>query len=212
EGVFVPEVIATGDGPETFETYIGQQFAWAYSMITVLLRFTPRLMRNYTPRQAVQFLFVQTWYTLWSVAMWLMFCLPSIALLGNISISRTSFWDFAAHSAPQTIVAGLIWLWSRKWFQPRGVAISWRGILLHVARWPIVLSALIQVIFRVQKPYMITRKGVDSGKGRPFSLAPYAPYFILMLGSLGASWHYMVFTRRSAAQGYLLFSLEGALM
>ena len=42
QGVFVPEVIATGDGPETFETYIGQQFAWAYSMITVLLRFTPR--------------------------------------------------------------------------------------------------------------------------------------------------------------------------
>jgi cellulose synthase (UDP-forming) len=212
EGVFVPEVIAVGDGPETFETYVGQQFAWAYSMITVMVRFTPRLIWRYTPRQAVQFLFVQTWYTLWSIAMCLMFCLPSIALLGNVSISHTNFWDFTAHSAPQTLVACLIWFWSRKWFQPRGVAMSWRGIILHVARWPVVLSALIQVILRVQKPYMITRKGVDIGTGRPFSLAPYVPYFILMLGSLGASWYYMAFTQRSTAQGYLLFSLEGAVM
>ncbi len=212
EGVFLPEIIATGDGPETFETYIGQQFAWAFSMITVLFRFTPRLMRDYTPRQAVQFLFVQTWYTLWSVAMCTMFCLPSVALLSNASISRVGFWDFAAHSLPQTGVAGIIWFWSRKWFEPRGVLLSWRGVILHIARWPIVLSALIQVILRVQKPYMITRKGVDLGRGRPFSLAPFLPYFSLALISLVASWYYIIFTRRGNAQGYLFFSLEGALM
>ena len=79
--------------------------------------------------------------------MWLMFCLPSIALLGNISISRTSFWDFAAHSAPQTIVAGLIWL------EQEAVPAARRRDKL--ARHPLacgavadVLSALIQVIFR----------------------------------------------------------------
>ena len=33
QGVFLPEIIAVGDGPENFETYIGQQFAWAFSMI-----------------------------------------------------------------------------------------------------------------------------------------------------------------------------------
>ncbi len=212
EGVFVPEVIATGDGPETFETYIGQQFAWAYSMITVLFRFTPRLIRNYTPRQAVQFLFVQTWYTLWSVAMCLLFCLPSVALLANTSVSRTTFWDFVAHSFPQAAVAFIVWRWSKKWFLPRGVSLSWRGVVLHVARWPVVLSALVQVLLRVKKPYMITRKGVDRGTGRPFSLAPYIPYFVLILGSTAASWYYLASTRHSDAQGYLLFSLEGALM
>ena len=212
EGVFVPEVIAVGDGPETFETYIGQQFAWAYSMITVLFRFTPRLIRNYRPRQAVQFLFVQTWYTLWSVTMCMLFCLPSIALLGNITVSHTTFWDFVAHSSPQAFIAGIVWFWSKKWFQPREISLSWRGVVLHVARWPIVLSALVQVLFRVKKPYMITRKGVDRGTGRPFSLAPYVPYFLLILGSMAASWYYMARTRSSDAQGYLLFSLEGAAM
>ena len=34
QGVFLPEIIAVGDGPENFETYIGQQFAWAFSMIS----------------------------------------------------------------------------------------------------------------------------------------------------------------------------------
>ena len=36
QGVFLPEVIAVGDGPESFDAYLGQQFAWAYSMIQVL--------------------------------------------------------------------------------------------------------------------------------------------------------------------------------
>ena len=211
-GVFMPEVIAVGDGPETFETYIGQQFAWAHSMIDVLFRFTPRLIWHYTPRQAVQFLFVQTWYTLWSITMCLMFCLPSIALLSNTSISHTTFWDFTVHSFPQAAVAFIIWFWSKQWFRPRGLSLSWRGIVLHVARWPIVLSALIQVLLRVEKPYMITRKGVDQGRGRPFSLAPYIPYFVLMLGSVVTSWYYLASIRHSGAQGYLLFSLEGAVM
>ncbi len=56
QGVFLPEVIAVGDGPENFETYIGQQFAWAFSMIQVLFTYTPRIIKRYTPRQALQFL------------------------------------------------------------------------------------------------------------------------------------------------------------
>jgi cellulose synthase (UDP-forming) len=117
-------------------------------MITVLFRYTPRLIWRYTPRQAMQFLFVQTWYTLWCLAMCVAFNLPSIALVANTSISHTSFADFALHSAPEAVVSFLIWRWSKKWFQPRGVNLSWRGVVLHVARWPIVLSALIQVLFR----------------------------------------------------------------
>ena len=48
-GVYVPEIIAVGDGPEDLGTYLGQQFAWAYSMIQILLRHTPRLS-GATPR------------------------------------------------------------------------------------------------------------------------------------------------------------------
>lgn len=210
-GVFVPEVIAVGDGPENFETYLGQQFAWAYSMIQVLFQYTPTLLWNYTLRQAGQFLFAQTWYALWSTTTAILFFLPCVALLTNQPISHTEYFDFLLHSLPQATVAFATWWWSRKWFEPKGVCLSWRGIVLHMARWPVVLSALIQVILRVQKPYMITRKGVDRGEEVPFSLASHVPYFMLVLIPLGVCWIYLMFTNRGHTQGYLLFALQGAL-
>ncbi len=210
-GVFVPEVLATGDGPETFEIYLGQQFAWAYSMITVLFHYTPRLLRRYTLRQSLQFLFAQTWYTIWSVTLCTMFCLPAVALLTKQSISNTPLVDFLAHSVPQGVLVAVIWWWSRRWFQPAGVMLSWRGIVLHIARWPVVLSALIQVLLRVHKPYMITPKGVQSGSNRPLPLAPFVPYFLLIALSLAASGYFLATGGDTGVQGNLLFTLHGAL-
>lgn len=212
QGVFLPEVIAVGDGPENFETYIGQQFAWAFSMIQVLFTYTARCVKRYTPRQAVQFLFVQTWYTFWSTSMFLLFLLPIIALFTNTSIAHENYWKFLLHSSSLTDIGLMIWIWSRVWHLPKKVNLSWRGIVLHVARWPIVLSALIQVILKVEKPYMITVKGLQQGAKRPFSLAAHIPYFALMGMALIACWFYLTVYNQSAAQGNLLFALQGALI
>ena len=89
-GVFVPDTIATGDGPEDFRTYLRQQFAWAHSMITVLFSWTPRLLRRYTPAQGFQFLFSQTWYLLWSASMLTLWAAPLVALVSGRRIAATS--------------------------------------------------------------------------------------------------------------------------
>jgi cellulose synthase/poly-beta-1,6-N-acetylglucosamine synthase-like glycosyltransferase len=212
EGVFTPEVIAVGDGPENFETYIGQQFAWAFSMIQVLFTYTGRCIRRYTPRQALQFLFVQTWYSFWSTCMLLLFLLPVIALFTNSPIAHEGYWDFLLHFSPLTVAAFIIWAWSHTWHQPRDLDLSWRGIVLHIERWPIVLSALVQVLLKVQKPYMITVKGLQRGVSRPFSLGAHAPYFALMGLAILSCWFYIAVFNSSPVQGNLLFALQGALI
>jgi cellulose synthase (UDP-forming) len=212
EGVFTPEVIAVGDGPENFETYIGQQFAWAFSMIQVLFTYTASRIKYYTARQALQFLFVQTWYTFWSTSMFLLFMLPILALFTNSSIAHENYWRFLLHMSPLTVVAFMIWVWSHEWHQPKNLNLSWRGVVLHVARWPIVLSALVQVILKVKKPYMITIKGLQHGSKRPFSLGAHMPYFILISLALVACWFYLGVFGQSPAQGNLLFALQGAVI
>jgi cellulose synthase/poly-beta-1,6-N-acetylglucosamine synthase-like glycosyltransferase len=211
QGVFVPDVIAVGDGPETFETYLSQQFAWAYSMIEVLLRHTPRLLRRYRPRQAMQFLFAQTWYTFWSLSMLTLFVLPLAALVLDWRIARVDYVEFLAHSAPVTVAAALIWLWSRPWHVPAGVHLTWRGVVLHAARWVVVLSALVQVVLRVKKPYMITKKGVD-GDGAPMSLRLVAPYIAMVVLPLAACWYHLARYDGGPTAGYLLFALQDALV
>jgi len=212
EGVFLPEVIAVGDGPETFGTYCAQQFAWAYSMIQVLFSFTPRLIRQYSLRQAIQFLFVQTWYTSWSLATLLLFFAPLLSLAADTPISRVGFVDFFLHSWPAAITGTLIWLWSRRWQHPHDLRLSWRGVALHVARWVTVVNAFVQVVLRVKKPYMITVKGLSGERIPRFRMTEVAPYVFLILCSFSMCWLYMAAAGHSANQGMLFFALQGALL
>ena len=210
EGVYLPEILATGDGPENFETYLAQQFAWAYSMIQVLFSYTPRLIRQYTPRRGFQFLFVQTWYTFWSLSMLVLFAAPLLTLTLNDPIANVNYWTFLGHILPVSFAAATTWLWSRKWQFPQNVRLSWRGVVLHIARWVVVLSAFIQVVFRVKKPYMITVKGMG---GIPrFPLAVLVPYIALVGLSLGACWFYLGVYGGGPSQGYLFFALKGAIL
>src|SRR3954449_8830429 len=87
-GVFIPEIIAEGDGPADFGTYLGQQFAWAYSMVQIFLQHTPRLVRHYSPGQAFQFLMAQSWYLLWSLSLAVLWVLPIVALLTGEPIAH----------------------------------------------------------------------------------------------------------------------------
>jgi len=212
QGVFVPNPIAVGDGPEDFETYLRQQFAWAYSMIQVLLYHTPKYRRSYINRQKLQFLFVETWYPFWGTAMGVLFLLPALALLLNTPIAVMSFGQCVFPYSLLPMIAFGGWLWSRKWFQPKGLSLSWRGVILNIARWPVVLWALVNVILGVKKPYMITSKGVAVGEARSFNLSTQRPYLVLITLSLLSIWLFVLRISQSSAQGYLLFALGGTAM
>lgn len=212
EGVFLPEQIAVGDGPETFDSYCAQQFAWAYSMMQILFTYTPRLIRHYAPRQALQFLFVQTWYMTWSMTTLLLFFAPLISLATDAPISQVGFIDFFLHSWPAAITATGIWLWSLRWQHPKGLWLSWRGVVLHISRWVTVVNAFVQLVLRVKKPYMITSKGM-TGAGIPrFRLAQLAPHILLVLVSIATCWFYIATVGSSPNQGMLFFALQGALL
>jgi cellulose synthase (UDP-forming) len=108
-----------------------------------------------------------------------------------------------------------MWCWSRRWFQPSGLRLSWRGIVLEIARWPVVLWALINVVLRIKHSYMITPKGV--GLGRATSrLQVYGPYIMLTLVPLIALWTFALRGGPAPLQHYyglvLLNSLSGAVL
>jgi cellulose synthase (UDP-forming) len=208
-GVFVPEEIAAGGGPDTFETYLSQQFAWAYSMIQVLFSFAPRYLRGCPPVQALQFLFAQTWYPVWATSMLVLFLTPAVVLLTGARPSTISLSTFALAYLPVNLVSFAFYLWSRKWHLPAGLTLSWRGIILHVARWPIIFWALINVILRVTHPYMVTPKGKGYHLSQ-FSLASQAPYLGLGLFSVSATWLYLLRGDCTECRGYVGFAILGA--
>jgi cellulose synthase (UDP-forming) len=210
-GVFVPDLIAVGDGPHDVTTYLRQQFAWAYSMIQIFVQHTPRLLRRYTPGQALQFLFCQSWYTLWSCSLAVLWALPAVALLVNRPIASVGFVQFLLYFLPLILISTVMWCEARRWFQPAGVRLSWRGIVLQIARWPVVLWALINVMLRIKRPYMITPKGKASGAG-PRPLTIYGPYIFLTAFPLLAIWLPDVTAGASAIRGYDGLALANAVI
>ena len=210
-GVFVPDLIATGDGPHDLATYLRQQFAWAYSMIQIFFGHTPRLIRSYTRGQALQFLFCQSWYTLWSISLAVLWALPAVALLVNRPIASVSVGRFFVYFVPVMLASTLMWCESRRWFQPGGVRLSWRGIVLQTARWPVVLWALINVVLRIKRPYMITPKG-KAASGGPRAISIYAPYIVLAAVPLAAIWLFDASAGSDLIRGYYWLALGNALM
>lgn len=188
KGVFIPDIIALGDAPETFDTYLGQQFAWAYSMAQVLFLYVPKQVKNFRGLQTIQFLYSQTWYPLWSLSMATLFLTPAIVLVtGQDFVSGISIWEFFQYFSPAFVANTCIYFWCKQYF-PMGLStMTWRQILLQVSRWPIVLMAIAQMLFGIQKPYMITPKGISTGVARPFSVKVHTVFLGLVLTNVIAT-------------------------
>jgi cellulose synthase (UDP-forming) len=79
----------------------------------------------------------------------------------------------------------MMWCWARRWFQPTGLRLSWRGVMLEIARWPVVLWALVNVLLGIRRTYMITPKGVGR-PGGPRLTSIYGPYLLLAIVPIAA--------------------------
>jgi len=210
KGVFVPEAIAYGDGPETLNAYLSQQYAWARSMFQIFISHAWQHLRRMTFKQKLQFLFLQTWYPFSTITFFTLYFAPIIALVFNLHPVGVSLFDFATRIIP-FLVASVALLWAVKpSMQPIGLKFSWRGILLHIIRWPVIGNALLGVLTNRQKPYQITPKGKFL-RSIP-TLKLYRPF--LMLGGLSAA--AMIFAAikydSKTASGQALFALYDAVI
>jgi cellulose synthase (UDP-forming) len=143
----------------------------------------------------------QSWYTLWSVTLALLWVLPAVALLSRQPIASVHLGEFLLYFAPVILASSLMWCETRRWFQPGGVRLSWRAAILEVVRWPVVIWALVNVLLAVKRPYMITPKG-RSGAAGLRSLSLYGPFMVLTVFQLAAIWKFGTTAGGDAVQGY----------
>jgi cellulose synthase (UDP-forming) len=81
--VFISDVLATGDAPDTIAAYMKQQLRWATGGFEILLRYNP-LRAKLSFDQKLQYLSTASYY-LHGVAMFLLMLLPPLHIVFNIS-------------------------------------------------------------------------------------------------------------------------------
>jgi hypothetical protein len=67
-------------------------------------------------------------------------------------------------------------------------------------------------LFNVQKPYMITVKGMGTADRRPYAMKSLSPYVALIVLGLSVCWFHLAVYEHADTQGLLYFALSGSLV
>ncbi|HEV7317786.1 MAG TPA: glycosyltransferase family 2 protein [Ensifer sp.] len=207
-GVHALNAIAHGDGPANFADLAVQEFQWARSLVTILLKYSPVYVPRLSPRLRFQFLFSQLWYPLFSSFMALMFVMPIAALFMGRAFVAVTYPEFLLHFAPLSLVLiVLAYFWrSTGTFRPHDARVlSWESMLFLFARWPWSLLGCLAAVrdhFRGSfVDFRITPKGGAAAGSLP--LRVLMPYLVLSVASALAAWFV---SDAGTARGFYIFA------
>lgn len=205
KGVFIPEILASGNGPETLNAYLTQQYAWARSIVYVIKGYSWKYLRQLPFQQALQFIFLQSWYPISVLTFFILYFTPILAIIFNLHIINISIQQFLIRILPFIFMTVVV-LWTIKpLMQPRKLKYSWRGILLHLVRWPIIFNGIVSAVTNRKKPYQVTPKGKFLNKIPTTKL--YHPFLLLGLVSASTAIYASFFQKHSSFQGQVVFVL-----
>jgi cellulose synthase (UDP-forming) len=183
-GVHAIDALAHGRGPQTFGDLITQEFQWSRSLVTILLRHTPRYFGSLPTKLKLQFGFCQLWYPLFSLMMLLMYCLPLFALLSDKNLVGVAYPEFLLRFSLVWVILSFIALrWrAHKFIRPVYAKIfSWEGMLFLFARWPWTLlgsaAAVKHWLTGTISNFRVTPK--TNAAASPLSFRLIAPYAFL---------------------------------
>ena len=181
KGVFVPEALAKGLTPSTWDSYLLQQYRWSNSMFDMLFYHYPSLFKHLKLRQIFAYLTLGTFY-FFGVSSLLLMLLPIIAVVINQPPINLELFTFLGYFTPFYLMELFILIaWGQKFLiQPKTErGIWWRGGLLFVASNFYVAYAFIRAIFKkgLLRAKFVTPK--EAPKGISY-LRFFIPHIILV--------------------------------
>lgn len=183
-GVYVPRTLARGLVPVNWNDYLGQQVRWARSILDVKLRRYQRLQQKLSVVERFTALIDGVVYLQSSITIPIMVVVLAIVLAsknGGGGLSSPTLIKFITMCA---VLQAASFYRQRFFIDPRTEwGLHWRAKLLRYAKWPHILMAFRDVLFRRDAPYTLTLK-VNSGSSMPSVLWPH--YLTIVV--IGSAW------------------------
>lgn len=179
KSVYVPEILAIGEGPSTWDAYFGQQMRWSYGLMDILFRHSPKLFLHMRLRHILNYFLLQQYYFYGFAQVLGIFLLTCYFLLGIQSTSM-SFRELLLIYPAVLAIQEIIFLWLQKFnINPeKETGFMLHGKLLNFAAWPVYFVAFVEVVFGKKLSYVITPKGKEQNPGM-IQLNLFLPHFIL---------------------------------
>ena len=188
-GVHALDAIALGDGPAQIADLCTQEFQWSRSLLTILLRYTPRYIKTMPRRLKFQFVFCQLWYPLFALFMLVMYLIPIAAVIFDMRYADVTYPAFVLHAVwPAVVVTAMAYaIRADGYFRPRNAKVlGWEKALFLALQWPWVLWGCVMAVRdRISGDFVdfrITPKGEAAQASLPLKVV--LVYAALALGCI----------------------------
>lgn len=167
KGVFVPELLAKGEGPVNWVDYFNQQMRWSYGLFEILFKHTPRIIHKLNWRQKINYFLAQLYYFT-GVAVFVGFLLTVAYLVFGVHAANMNLFEWIKFSFPPFILANMIQVYIHKFnIDPENEPIfGFLGMFLGLAANIIYAIAFFKLITGQELKYMVTQKGSAGHKQR----------------------------------------------
>lgn len=183
KSVYVPQALAVGEGPTTWEAYLNQQMRWAYGCMDILFKHSPKFFKKLGLRRSIYYFFLQQHYFS-GIAMALSLVLLTVYFIFGVQSADINVIAFFTAYSFVMVVCWLMSVWLQHYHvrnkDETGLLLA--GKIISIAAWPIWFLAFISVLRGKRLTYKVTPKGEHESKHSAFS-----PVFIphLVFGCIG---------------------------
>ena len=175
ESRYVPQPLAVGEGPSTWQAYFNQQTRWAFGCMDILRWHSPSLFRSMKRRQAaLYFALQQHYFTGIAAAIGVILLVTYFA--AGLAPAHVGLRAMLLWVTPLVVARQLVSLWLQRFNPDPATDSGWHlaGRYTAVVTWPIYLLATIGVLRQKRLVFKVTPKGEDQVDRTPLSMiAPH---------------------------------------
>lgn len=184
--VYTPDVLAVGEGPNTWGPYFTQQWRWAAGAFDTWRRMFLQIIFKAHPRTIVHYFLIMSFYPI-SALTWLLAILSGLIYMTSGATAVIAPWgEFVSLYLMSIVMQLSLYFWNRRFnvspHEPEG---SWGvgGMVISSLAAPIYLSALFGIISGKKPGFVVTKKGGDADLDRlPAFKSHFWWAFVLLLG------------------------------
>ncbi len=164
KSVYTPDVLAIGEGPDSWGPYFTQQWRWAAGTFDTWKRTVWKIFFKLSPRARLHYVLMLTYYPM-SALTWLLGIASSLVYLLSGATAIIVPWNYFISLFMMLVIMQLsLYFWNRRYnvspHEPTG-SLGISGMFISVITAPIYLSALFGILINKKVSFVVTTKGSE---------------------------------------------------
>lgn len=185
--VYTPDVLAFGEGPQSWTDYFNQQWRWAAGSFDTWKRVVWRIFFKLRPGTLLHYLLMLMYYPTTAIN-WVLGALSGVLyLVFNASAVQVPMTHWITLYGCSGVLQTSMYFWNRRHnvspHEPEG-SYGASGMLLSALSAPIYASALTGVLLGRKVTFVVTAKGASANRDQLSAFRKHLPWSVLLLGAM----------------------------